>query len=250
MSFAVPCVFEVLLKENEMPISCPKCGVVNPLGAETCGECGCILDSTPLSVLSASARANQPSPLPSQPLKENKNFSAGGNEGLSEEEDFEAKSPEIGNKGLPSTDRKGLTGTSILSVRETRKAPVQAQILAGVLWVTSAAMIALSIFLLKPSKSIVLPIPLLPLDFPYRLRVIYAIPIMAAGIYTLITAYGISNLKRWGVKVYTSWVMVQVILEILARIYHHQLGAVFSVVVLVELVFILFLWQIKYRFLY
>jgi len=235
-----------------MPISCPKCGVANPRGAETCGECGFIIDSTPISAsssTSANSKGSQPSP-PLQPSMENKDFSAEESEDFDGVGNFGAGNPGMGNKSLPGAEKKGLSRSSILSKKETRRAPVQAQILAGILWIATAAMVALSIFLLKPSKSIILPIPLIPSNIPYRFRVIYALPILAAGIYTLITAYGISNLKRWGVKVYISWVMVQVILEVLAQIYHQQLGVIVSAVVLVELIFIPLLWKAKYRFQY
>ena len=166
---------------------------------------------------------------------------------------FEGRNRGIGNKdlsGAASAGKKGLSGTSILSRKETRKAPIQAQIVSAILWIASAALIALSVFLLKPSKSIVLPIPLFPANLPFYLRITYALPMLAVGIYTLITAYGISNLKKWGIKVYISWVMVQVILEVLARIYHQQFGGIFSAIVLVELIFIPILLKGKHLFLY
>ncbi|MEW5803703.1 MAG: zinc ribbon domain-containing protein [bacterium] len=220
-----------------MPISCPKCGVLSPSGAETCGECGWTLDSSPLF---SPEKVTKPSTSTSQSSTAHKNSS-------------ETAGKE--NKGVHREESKNLSGASILSKKEKKKAPVFVQILSGILWVLSAAMIAFSIFLVKPGKSLTLPVSFLPIpllspDLPHRSRIFLALLVLASGIYTLITAYGISNLKKWAIKVYTTWVMIQVVLEILARMYHLQYGVNFSIVVLVELIFILLLWRVNNQFLY
>ncbi|MEW6378230.1 MAG: hypothetical protein AB1611_01350 [bacterium] len=192
-----------------MPISCPKCNIFNPRGAEICGECGWILASSPASP-----------PRGSQPA----------------------------HTSQSSAGKADLTGASVSSRKEKKKAPFSAQILSGVLWVLSAALIALSIFLVKPGKSITLPIPLLPSNLPYASRMLAALLILAGGIFTLIVAYGISSLKRWGLKAYLSWVMIQVVLEILARVYRLKPGTYLSAVILAELIVIPLLWKMKHRF--
>lgn len=196
-----------------MPISCPKCNILNPRGAEICGQCGFGLTSVATSRI---GQASSRSPLPSSAQ----------------------------NKG-----KSHLTGASIFprGGRERKNVPLLAQLVSGVLWILSALLIALSIFLIKPGK-VILPIPWLSSPRPYSFRLLWALVILAGGIYTTTVAYGICALKRWGLKLYISWVMVQVILEILARIYHQQLGVYLSALVSAELIAILLLWKRRQDF--
>lgn len=145
-----------------------------------------------------------------------------------------------------SSEKKDLAG--VLSEGGKKKAPIPVQILSGILWILGALLIVISVFLIKRSEFFTtLLLPVLPPELPYTL---FSFPLMGAGIYTLIVVYGISNLKKWGVNVYISWVMVQVGVEVLARIYWHDLGVIYSSVVLAELCIVIILWRIKHRFVY
>ena len=136
----------------------------------------------------------------------------------------------------------------ILSKAKKQKAPIAVQILSGALFAPGVFLCALSILLSLTGNLSFLQIPYLSAYSSYR----FLLPLIffCAGLYTILVGYGISNLKKWAINAYISWVLIQVVLMILARVYHGRLGLNYSPIVLGELIIIPFLRKIKRWFFY
>jgi len=134
----------------------------------------------------------------------------------------------------------------ILSKAKKRKAPIAVQMLSGALFAPGILLFALSILLPLTDNLSFLQIPYLSNHSSSHF--LLPLIIFFAGLYTIIVGYGVSNLKKWAINTYISWVSIQVVLMILARVYHDRLGLIYSPIVLGELIIIPFLWRIKHRF--
>lgn len=192
-----------------MPISCSKCGFLNPYGAEICGECG---QTLAVDIEPVVHEDKSPPPL----------------------------AVTMANERLPEIP--------IIVKAKKGKAPVPVQILSGVLLTSGALLVTISIIFFLTDNLSFLAIPYISAYTSYHFLLPFLFCIV--GIYTIIVGYGISNLKKWGITIYISWVLIQVMLMILARVYHGRLGLTYSPVVLGELIIIALLWRIKHRFLY
>lgn len=136
----------------------------------------------------------------------------------------------------------------ILSKAKKPKAPIAVQILSGALFASGVFLCALFIILpLTDNLSFLQPHSLSPYS---SYRILLPLIFFCVGLYTIFVGYGISNLKKWAINTYISWALIQVILMILARVYHGRLGLNYSPIVLGELIIIPFLWRIKHRFFY
>lgn len=165
-----------------------------------------------------------------------------------------ADSEYTATKGQPSPasplamENERLADIPILSKTKKVKAPAAVQILSGILLTTGALLFGISILFFLTDNLSFLPIPYLSTYTSYHF--LLPLTFFGAGIYTIIVGYGISNLKKWGIPIYISWVFIQVVLMLLARLYHGRLGLNYSPIVLGELIIIALLWRIKHRFFY
>jgi len=143
---------------------------------------------------------------------------------------------------------KRLPEIPILSKAKKLKAPIAVQILSGALFALGVFLCALSILVSLTNNLAFLQSPYLSNYTSSR----FLLPFIffAIGLYTIFVGYGISNLKKWAINTYISWVLIQVILMISARVYHDRLGLIYSPIVLGELIIVPFLWRIKRRFFY
>ena len=156
-----------------------------------------------------------------------------------------------GNRSHPpqlAVENERLSKVPILSKAKKLKAPIAVQILSGALFAPGVFLCALSILLSLTDNLSFLQITYLSNYTSYRF--LLPLIIFCAGLYTILVGYGVSNLKKWAINTYISWVLIQVILMILARVYHDRLGLYYSPIVLGELIIIPFLWRIKHRFFY
>ena len=204
-----------------MSTSCPHCNALNPYGAEICGDCGSSL----------ATESNIPDPIKA--------------EEPSNSSQHTMKQPAV--EQVPAGGER-LPGLEVLSQGEKKRPPIPVQMLSGTITALGLVMLGGAVLILKMNNSFFLPIPpFLPyLAYPRLVPIL----LLISGIYTLLVAHGLSHVKKWGIYAYMGWMLAQVILAIMARIHHYQLGFSYHMVIFGELLIAFLLWRASYRFFY
>lgn len=232
-----------------MAQSCPNCGVLNPYGAEICGDCGHAL----MIIKSASpASRNSATPSPALP-----SFSeASSPERQSMEETISPTGPSLAPAAPSLAESTRLLNFSLASQGKRAKAPFLLQLLSGFLYSLSLICLIMSAFIfinkhflswfLSSFISSLFPSfrPLLqsaPTFVNYRHGLWLLSFSLTAAMLTFIVAYGLSYLKKWAIPAYLGWVILQLALLTAIRVFAHRFDLALTMIIVFELIIALLL---------